>query len=125
MSLRGGFSIQERIVDVERDQCLYCLSVNHFEDRPPGEYVFFHGTSLVKVRAYEQYEGVPGQRKRVATFRIFSVDWQNVHFSKRPTIMAALREALTVLAETGAIANTHPTVAVNIEFIRDGDEDAL
>jgi hypothetical protein len=109
--LHAGRSFTRRVADPERGATLYCLSVNDFEERPPGEYVLFFKGHITKVFAHEKGETVP-EIGRVVTYRISRLDIPPELMDERPQVLELLQDALTARGLGGAL----PTASVRIEF---------
>jgi hypothetical protein len=106
-----GLPKYTRMVDVERDTSLYCISVNSNDERPPGKYLLFHKHSLIVIYAYQDYKRI--NVDRVATvFRIVSIDIPSELKNEIENIHPLIHEALSALGLSGEI----PSPQVIIEF---------
>lgn len=114
VAMHSGLTFSSRVVDHERGASLYCLSVNDWEERPPGEYILFYKEQVTRIRAYTKAEWIENAGE-VATFKIYSLQLPK-GMEARDEIIDLMSEALKVAAQD------YPgTSVVNIEFMNAGE----
>jgi hypothetical protein len=109
--LGGGFN--SRVVDDERNASLYCLSVNEWEERPPGEYLLFYKGQLIRILAYKQGPFGSSWENSYTRFRIVSVLVHEIA-GKQEEISDVLVEALEAEGRGTAV---RPVSRIKIEFM--------
>lgn len=111
VAINNGLSLGTRVADAERDAYLYTLSVNAYEDRPPGHYVLLLRGQRIDVDAYEKGIDGPGGTQAVR-FVVHAIRPQNECTIPEDELLRILREAL----ETRGLCGVTPTTRVVIEF---------
>lgn len=115
VALHSGLNLGSRVIDHDRGASLYCLSVNDWEERPPGEYILFYKGQVTRIRVYTKAQWAEGIGE-VATFRIYSLQLPNGTEANHDEIVELMSEALKVAAQD------YPgTSVVNIEFMNAGE----
>jgi hypothetical protein len=114
-SLHGGQPLFSRVVDVEREGVLYCLSSNGFEERSPGEYLLFFNNHLTRVRAYEIGKAVPGVGC-VVIFRVIDLDVAPELKQSRQQVIELLQDAFVAFG----LASVLQPAQVEVEFVKPG-----
>jgi hypothetical protein len=106
-----GLPNSKRVVDVERDISLYCISVNSNDERPPGKYLLFYKSSLVVIHAYENFKRVSAESV-ITVFSVVSIDLPIELQGKANDLHDLIVEAMNAFGLNGVI----PPVQVIVEF---------
>lgn len=110
----GGF-FGRRVVDYERNASLYCISINDWEERPPGEYLLFYRGMLTRIRAWRKGR-TEESKGYIRTFRVVAVNMPQVLYAEREEIIQLMKQAFEALEYEDGKSPPYAD-AVEIEFL--------
>jgi hypothetical protein len=111
VAIAGGLKYPHRIVDLIRGISLYCVFVNAYEERPPGEYLLFFKSHIVVIYAYNQPKK-QADGSLATTFRIDSWELPQALQSDKELVREVIIEAL----KAEGFASVLPITSVTVEF---------
>lgn len=92
VSVKRGLPIRQRFADRSRAVYLYTISVNSYEERPPGKYLLFVDGLMATIEAYHRLVDAPGD-ELVLKMIIYSVKLPPELEIRRAEVMGLVREA--------------------------------